>query len=111
MFVGICEASVSVLCPMFVRTRIHESDRNAPAEVLAAEEARGGAEIMRTAIGGLVDSGIDPSVVGEHVRSAVEDDRFWVLPHEEVKPAVRARADRIANQEHPAISAELFGGI
>jgi hypothetical protein len=64
---------------------------------------------MRDIVGSLVEAGIDPAVVGEMVRAAVQENRFWVLPHEEVKPAVLGRAQRIADQVNPAFNLELFG--
>jgi NAD(P)-dependent dehydrogenase (short-subunit alcohol dehydrogenase family) len=109
---GDAPVGVSVLCPMFVRTRIHESDRTAPPEVLRAEEARGGAtEGMRDMMAGLVNAGIEPAIVGEMVRAAVQENRFWILPHDEVKPAMVGRAQRVAHEVNPAFSAELFGQI
>jgi NAD(P)-dependent dehydrogenase (short-subunit alcohol dehydrogenase family) len=72
----------SVLCPGFVRTRIHESARNAPTTVgaawsgSAALEATGG--IAREA----VEGGIDAAVVADAVADALVDGRFWVHTHE-----------------------------
>ncbi|MGO9559301.1 MAG: SDR family NAD(P)-dependent oxidoreductase [Acidimicrobiales bacterium] len=95
----------SVLCPMWVRTRIHESDRNAPAEVLAAgpTEALGLID-MRAVINALIEGGLPPEVVAGEVVEAVKARRFYVLPHDEVKAAVLARANRIANDEAPQLS-------
>jgi len=100
---------VSALCPMWVRTRIHESTRNAPPSVLAAEEGRGlltpeGVSLLA----GFVESGLDPAVVAGHVVEAVKTDRFYVLPHPAVKDAAVERARRIAEDAAPA-SVPLFG--
>lgn len=105
---GDAPVGVSVLCPMFVRTRIHESERNAPPEVIRVEEARGEVS-MRDAIGGFVNAGIDPSIVGGQVLDAVRENRFWILPHDQVKAGALARARRIAEEEEPTFSLELFG--
>jgi len=99
---------VSVLCPMWVRTRIHESDRNAPPEVVAAQEEpaadRATAEAFRGFIAGLVESGMEPGDVAAQVVSAVKEDRFWVLPHPEVGAAAAARGAQIAAGKNPQFS-------
>jgi NAD(P)-dependent dehydrogenase (short-subunit alcohol dehydrogenase family) len=83
---------VSVLCPGWVRTRIVESERNRPASAgPLPEPARdaGAAEAGRR----LVESGMDPSVVADHVVEAVRSDRFYVLTHPELTGAIRRRAE------------------
>ena len=99
---------VSVLCPLWVRTRIHESSRNAPAEVLRAEPAL---EVSMPAhlsqLAAIVERGLDPGVVAGQVTDAVRRDRFYVLPHPQVKAAAVERVRRIAEGEAPAMS--LFG--
>jgi NAD(P)-dependent dehydrogenase (short-subunit alcohol dehydrogenase family) len=99
---------VSVLCPMWVRTRIHEAERNAPPDVQAAIAAAGSpieqGSAMRELITGLIEAGLDPQVVAGRVVSAVKKRRFYVLPHEEVKAGVVARAERIANDDAPQLT-------
>lgn len=99
---------VSVLCPMWVRTRIHESDRNAPVEVVAASEVSqgegGGAlmgEGMRDVVRGFIESGLDPAVVAGEVVAAVKANRFWIFPHPEVTGAALERGTRISEQRNP----------
>ncbi len=92
----------SVLCPMWVRTRIAESERNAPAEVLAAGEA-GSAGFGSELVAGLVAGGMEPDEVAARVVSAVKESRFYVLPHDEVKEGVRQRAERIGREEPPVL--------
>lgn len=99
---------VSALCPMWVRTRIHESSRSAPADVLAAEEARGlssGDGI--SLLSGVIESGLDPAVVADQVAAAVQGNRFYVLPHPQVKVAAVDRARRIAEDEQPGVPQNL----
>ncbi len=116
------EVGVSVLCPMWVRTRIDTSSRNAPPEVRAAlgrseDGARQGGPFAEV-IAGLVRSGLDPAVVAARVVEAVKEDRFWVLPHPEVASGARARGERIASGRPPEFnpasltprSAERQGG-
>jgi NAD(P)-dependent dehydrogenase (short-subunit alcohol dehydrogenase family) len=73
----------SVLCPGFVRTRIHDSLRSAPDSVAgwaAADDASRSVELVRQA----VEFGIDAADVAEAVASALADRRFWILSHPRV---------------------------
>lgn len=102
---------VSVLCPAFVRTRIHESDRNAPdhvTDLLAAEgktpEESERRAAMRDISRSLVESGIDPVEVANQVHDAVIDRRFYIVTHPESIPRITGRVQRIADGEHPMSS-------
>jgi NAD(P)-dependent dehydrogenase (short-subunit alcohol dehydrogenase family) len=93
---------VSVLCPLWVRTRIHESDRNAPPEVTSlstADSALGGA---RDVVAGFVNAGLAPEIVADRVVDAVKGKGFWVFPHDELREAVRHRGESIAAGELPS---------
>jgi NAD(P)-dependent dehydrogenase (short-subunit alcohol dehydrogenase family) len=84
---------VSVLCPGFVRTRIAEADRNwpdryGPPPVL---EDQPGADEVRQAIAGAIESGTDPAVIADAVRDAIVARRFWILTHPEFNDAVVRR--------------------
>jgi NAD(P)-dependent dehydrogenase (short-subunit alcohol dehydrogenase family) len=84
---------VSVLCPGFVRTRIAEADRNWPARYgpLPVTDDQPGADEMRQAIAGAIESGLDPVVVADAVRDAIVAGRFWILTHPEFNDAVVGR--------------------
>ncbi|HEY5112222.1 MAG TPA: SDR family NAD(P)-dependent oxidoreductase [Acidimicrobiales bacterium] len=72
---------VSVLCPGFVRTRIHQSERNMPNELVSYNEdptARFMADMASTA----VNAGIDAADVAAAVEDAVRTKKFWILTHE-----------------------------
>ncbi len=113
------KVGASVLCPMWVRTRIHESERNAPAEVLAAASSVFSSQVtsadadagrgdpsasMRDLVSSLVLGGTEPSVVAGMVVGAVKERRFYVLPHDDVKTGVLERARRIAADEQPQLT-------
>jgi len=96
---------VSVLCPGFVQTRIAESDRNRPEHLrnpVEPEMSGVGRELMKQ----IVASGLPPGDVARQVVDAVKTDRFYVLPHPEMKSAVRTRMDDILEDRSPA--AEFF---
>ena len=76
---------VSVLCPGWVATRL-------------AESARGADAVVRS----LIAHGIAPEAVAEQTVRAVREDRFYVLTHAEMVPAVRRRAEEIVSGRAPA---------
>jgi len=93
---------VSVLCPGFVRTRIAESERNRPAWAPAAEGED--AHDVREAIGALIESGIEPAVVADHVIAAVKSNTFYILTHRELDEVVRTRFEDIERRRPPSLS-------
>jgi len=95
---------VSVLCPGWVQTRIHESDRNKPAGT-PADSSDPNLDAMRKVLGDLVSGGITPQQVAEQVLEAVLDDRFWIRTHPEMEPDVRSRCERIIAAETPKLMA------
>lgn len=74
------DVHVSVLCPGFVRTRIHESFRNAPGALRPLADTAEGRAMVDIA-GAAVNAGIDPSVVADAIADAVAANRFWILTH------------------------------
>lgn len=96
---------VSVLCPGWVQTRIHESGRNRPAAAgpdtgVDGEADNGFAGIL----GGLIATGLNPADVAQQVLDAVQARRFYVLTHNEWEPMVSARVDRIIARDDPIIA-------
>jgi NAD(P)-dependent dehydrogenase (short-subunit alcohol dehydrogenase family) len=72
---------VSVLCPGFVRTRIHESSRNMPNELVSYNESPA-AQFIASAASQAVNAGIDAADVAALVEEAVTSKKFWIFPHE-----------------------------
>ena len=83
---------VSVLCPGFVKTRIHESSR-ARQEKYGPAEARD--EDSASAAAELVLGGIDPDRVGARVLEAVEAGELYIFTHPDMAPLFADRARRI----------------
>lgn len=84
---------VSALCPGFVRTRINESHRNMPDDLLASFEtpsAQAAADMGANAVA----HGIDVSEVATAVEHAVRTNSFWILTHQ--RSAVRTTEMRAA---------------
>src|ERR1019366_3509517 len=72
---------VSVLCPGFVKTRIHESSRNMPRELVSFNEDPS-SKVIADIAAAAVNAGIDAADVGAAVEKAVRAKQFWILPHE-----------------------------
>ena len=99
---------VSVLCPGWVHTRIHEADRNRPPEFQSPAPADPSlVEMGRQVIETLVKSGLEPSEVAARVLDAIRDERFYILTHPEMTPIVQHRMEDIVEGRNPAPS--FFG--
>jgi NAD(P)-dependent dehydrogenase (short-subunit alcohol dehydrogenase family) len=90
---------VSVLCPGFIKTRLHESDRNWPAalgDVPTSEASTGIGDMVK----GLVEGGKDPSYLAQRVIAAVRAEDFFILSDDAhaAVPAARAEEARVGGQ-------------
>lgn len=104
---------VSVLCPGFVKTRIHESDRNKP-EAYAGEDKEPSetAQFMNEQLAAVVGSGMDSRVVGERVVEALAAKELYIFTHPNFRPVVKARFAAIdAAFERAAQSPLLQGDV
>jgi NAD(P)-dependent dehydrogenase (short-subunit alcohol dehydrogenase family) len=73
---------VSVLCPGWVNTRIHEAERNrpeAPRETQAPLDPI--VQQMRDFVVQQIQQGMDPKDVGRQVVAAIRENRFYILTH------------------------------
>lgn len=74
------QVKVSVLCPGWVNTKIHESARNRPEHLQEGITPDADAASM---LRGLIEAGMAPDAVAEKVRDAMRDGRFWILTHDD----------------------------
>ncbi len=96
------EIGVSVLCPGWVSTRIMESERNRPeAPREDPGELAADVEMMRKVVEGLIKSGLDPRVVGDMVRDAILEERFYILTHPAWKNMIQNRVENILGERNP----------
>ena len=86
------KVGVSVLCPGFVRTRIHESARNMPGELTSYNDEPA-AQLIADLASQAVNAGIDADLVASAVEDAVRTNKFWILTHE--RSAVRTTELRL----------------
>jgi NAD(P)-dependent dehydrogenase (short-subunit alcohol dehydrogenase family) len=77
---------VSVLCPGFVKTRIHESRRNRAAEYGGEPTPSFDADLSSPVL-----SGMPVGPVAERVLEAVRDNDLYIFTHPELRPMVEAR--------------------
>ncbi len=84
---------VSLLCPANVRTRIHESERNRPAELAGVSHTD--ANVAARYREAVETSPRRPAEVAAAAVDAVRDNRFLVLPSPEVDPMIDAWIDEI----------------
>jgi NADP-dependent 3-hydroxy acid dehydrogenase YdfG len=109
---------ISVLCPAWVRTRIHEAARNRPGESAESSdtpdpsgasngsdapdaEPADAAAAVASVIEGLVLSGIPPEEVAAQVVDGVRARRLWILTHPDSIPTVSARVEAIVSGGSP----------
>jgi NAD(P)-dependent dehydrogenase (short-subunit alcohol dehydrogenase family) len=93
---------VSVLCPGFIRTRIHESERNWPealgdAPPPPAESPIG--DLVRT----LVEGGLEPSVLAARVVDGIRAGDFFLLSDPEHASVPEARGQEARSGGQPSL--------
>jgi NAD(P)-dependent dehydrogenase (short-subunit alcohol dehydrogenase family) len=84
---------VSVLCPGFVRSNIHEAVKSRPKNLGATGYPVTEADMKR--LEGILSVGMDPVEVGAHVIAGVRENRQYIFPHAEFRDELRAVADEI----------------
>ena len=94
---------VSVLCPAFVRTKIHEADRNRPEHLgERTEMSESLRSLLETSTKSLVEGGMPPEEIADAVIAAMRDGRLHILTHPKLMPVFRQRAESIlASAEGP----------
>jgi NAD(P)-dependent dehydrogenase (short-subunit alcohol dehydrogenase family) len=93
---------VSVLCPAFVPTAIHDSARNRPPE-LATDNPLGGPYALQ--VKKAVESGrLSAAQVAAATLEAVKAGRFYVIPHQKIKALVEVRMADIVQERAPTDS-------
>ena len=106
------KVKVSVLCPGFVQTNISSSDRNR-AKDYGDQTHTPGAEKFRGVLQMLVSSGQPAAKIGDDVVRAIKEEKFYILTHPEMKPAIEHRMNQILGEQSPGIDPmmrALLGG-
>lgn len=100
------KVGVSVLCPGWVNTNIHSSERNRPARAgrqgdMGVPDGR--AEMLRQ----ILQNGMPPAEVAQLVVDAVRTNRFYILTHPEMTPAIEARMTAIVEGHDPSLTGQI----
>ncbi len=95
------QVSASVLCPYFVATNIHKSDRNQP-EAVAAKAKTQSQLIGEAMTEKAVTSGkVTAADVARFVFEAMAEDRFYIYSHPHALGNAQSRFDAIVAGENP----------
>ena len=96
------QVSASVLCPYFVPTGIHQSQRNRPAE-LAAGTATRSQRISQAMVNSAVDAGkVTAAEVAQKVFDALRERQFYIYSHPQALAAVQTRMDDLLQARNPS---------
>ncbi len=100
--------SASVLCPGWVNTRILDSARNRPEELmqnaLAQPVLTPKIEMMRKAVAELLRTGFQPPEIADMVCNAIRNDTFYVIPAQpDIAAAIETRLEDIRLRRNPTI--------
>jgi NAD(P)-dependent dehydrogenase (short-subunit alcohol dehydrogenase family) len=103
------KVKVSVLCPGWVNTRLMDADRNRPAGLQndPADEAQ--TEALRETVRQLLATGLTSEQVADRVFEAIRDERFYILTHPDMKPAIQTRVEDIMAERNPTFDPTALG--
>ncbi len=94
---------VSVLCPSWVKTGIFDADRNRPAADSnpQTEEETKRLEQYKQLGALLLSDAMSASDVADRVLEAIVEERFYILTHADIMPAVQLRMANIIENRNP----------
>ena len=93
---------VSLLCPAWVPTAIHESGRNRQERFGEVKPAEGLSATYEQRMASAVKSGrLTAADMANEVFTAVSEDRFYVIPHRKINNAIQLRMDDIMQLRNP----------
>lgn len=90
----------SLLCPGFVNTHLHRSERNRPAEV-GRPAGLPETDSKMAMAGAIMASGDPPSAMAEAVFQGIQGECFYILPHPQWDAQVQARIDHVLQRKRP----------
>jgi NAD(P)-dependent dehydrogenase (short-subunit alcohol dehydrogenase family) len=105
---------VSVLCPGFVKTRIHLSHRNKHDEYKNEEtsgQPSGGTAAIADHMQGVIDAGLDPLLVGNRVVEALMAQELYIFTHPGYRSWVQKRFADIDAAFERAESSPLLADV
>lgn len=98
------QIGVSVLCPAWVPTGIGQSERNRPADVGDTKPLQGLSAKINQRIGKAIASGhLTADDIASETFKAIEENRFWVIPHRSINTSIHTRMEEVLNQSNPTL--------
>jgi NAD(P)-dependent dehydrogenase (short-subunit alcohol dehydrogenase family) len=96
------QIGASVLCPFFVTTGIHDSERNRPDAMREDQKPTRSQLIAQAMTGKAVGSGkVSAAQVAQFVFDAVREDRFYVFSHPKALGSVQTRLEDVMLLRNP----------
>ncbi len=99
---------VSVLCPGWVKTNIHNTGFDKPSGGMTIEEAQSDPSYQGMAA--VIGAGLPADLVGEWVVECVEANRLYIFTHPGFAPAIEAKYKRIKADYDVAANDGRFEG-
>ena len=90
---------VSVLCPANIKSNIAESVNTRPAKYAASGYAVDAREIA--ALHEIYSHGMEPEELAGHVKTAIEENRFYVIPYPEARGMLEANFKQVLDALPP----------
>jgi NAD(P)-dependent dehydrogenase (short-subunit alcohol dehydrogenase family) len=90
---------VSVLCPANIKTNIAESVNTRPAKYAASGYAVDEREIA--ALRDIYSQGMEPEELAGHVKAAIEENRFYIIPYPEARGMLEANFQQVLDALPP----------
>jgi NAD(P)-dependent dehydrogenase (short-subunit alcohol dehydrogenase family) len=90
---------VSVLCPANIKSNIAESVNTRPAKYAASGYAVDAREIA--ALHEIYSHGMEPEELAGHVKAAIEENRFYVIPYPEARGMLEANFKQVLDALPP----------
>jgi NAD(P)-dependent dehydrogenase (short-subunit alcohol dehydrogenase family) len=100
---------VSVLCPAWVKTNIHNTGFDKPSGGMSREEAQSDPQYQQMA--SVIDGGLDADLVGGWVADCVEADRLYIFTHPTFAPFIEAKYGQIKADYDAAAQDGRFEGV
>ena len=98
------KVKVSVLCPGFVNTRMGDSVRNRPVGLMdpVGSVSAKGLEKMRSLMS-MANAGMSSEKVAEMVFQAINEERFYIITHEDSFDDIENRMNCILQERNPTL--------
>lgn len=104
--------NISVFCPSFVKTNLHNSDRYRPKRYQDPENPYYSSEAYRKyskQIQLYICTGHPLEGIGSILFKGIDEDQFYIYPHTEGKVMIKSRMSRILNGRKPDL--QLFHAV